>query len=171
MKHASDAPILVTGGAGHVGANLVHRLVEDGHRVRVLLRAGENNESVQGLDVESAIGDLRDPTSLREAVKGCRRVFHVASMVSTIDGDADHRRAIYETNVVGTRHLLRAAREHSVEKFVLTSSFSAVGYDLDETDQPAHEGMGFYPFHRAMPYERTKVLQEHEVLKLSHIHS
>lgn len=162
---ASDAPILVTGAAGHLGANLVHTLVQQGERVRVLLRAEENNEAVDGLDVERAFGDLRDATSLREAVKGCRRVFHVASMVSTIDGDADHRRAIYETNVVGTRHLLRAAKETGVERFVLTSSFSAVGYDLDQTDKPATETQGFYPFHRAMPYERTKVLQEHEVLK------
>lgn len=162
---AKDAPLLVTGAAGHVGANLVHQLVADGKRVRVLLRSEENNEAVDSIDVERVFGDLRNPQSLREAVKGCRGVYHVASMVSTIDGNAQHRRDIYETNVIGTRHLLRESKAAGVERFVLTSSFSAVGYDLDETDRPATEDMGFYPFHRAMPYERTKVLQEHEVLK------
>lgn len=162
---AKDAPLLITGAAGHVGANLVHRLVQDGQRVRVLLRPEENNEAVESLDIERAFGDLRNAQSLREAVKGCRGVYHVASMVSTIDGDAQHRRDIYETNVIGTRHLLRESKAAGVERFILTSSFSAVGYDLDETDRPATEDMGFYPFHRAMPYERTKVLQEHEVLK------
>ena len=162
---AADAPLLVTGAAGHVGANLVHRLVADGERVRVLLRPEENNESVESLDVERAFGDLRNPSSLREAVKGCRGVFHVASMVSTIDGNAQHQRDIYETNVIGTRHLLRESKAAGVDRFVLTSSFSAVGYDIDAPEQPAREDMGFYPFHRAMPYERTKVLQEHELLR------
>lgn len=164
---AKDAPILVTGAAGHVGANLMHRLVEEGHRVRALLRRGENEEAVDGLHgVEKAYGDLRDKRSLQDAVEGCRRVFHVASMVSTIDGDAEHRRVLYETNVLGTRHLMQAAKKTGVERFVLTSSFSAVGYDLDETSKPADETMQFYPYHRAMPYERSKVLQEHELLKM-----
>ncbi len=160
-----DVPILVTGASGHVGANLTHRLVEEGRNVRVLLREGETNEAVQGLDVEVAYGDLRAPETLKPALKDVGAVFHVASMVSTIDGNADHRREIYETNVVGTKHLLRLAKEAEVGRFILTSSFSAVGYDLDQTDRPADESVGFYPFHRAMPYERTKVLQEHELLK------
>lgn len=162
---SADAPILVTGGAGHVGANLVHKLVGEGKRVRVLLRQGENNEAVDSLPVERAYGDLRDPATLAPAIKGVRDIVHVASMVSTIDGDAAHRRTIYETNVIGTRHLLRIARENNVRRTIVTGSFSAVGYDLDQTDFPADETFGFYPYHRAMPYERSKVLQEHEVLK------
>lgn len=160
-----DAPILVTGGAGHVGANVVHQLVEEGKRVRVLLRRGDNNEAIESLPVEQAYGDLRDPSTLTPAIKGVRDIIHVASMVSTIDGDAAHRRTIYETNVIGTRHLLRIARENDVRRTIVTGSFSAVGYDLDQTSLPADETMGFYPYHRAMPYERSKVLQEHEVLK------
>lgn len=162
---ANDAPVLVTGAAGHVGANLVHSLVESGEKVRVLLRAGDNNEAVDGLSCEQAFGDLRDPRSLREAVAGCRQVFHVASYVSTIDGDDQHKRDIYETNVLGTRHLLRAAKEAKVERTIVTGSFSAVGYDLDDPSTPADETWAFYPYHRAMPYERSKVLQEAEVLK------
>ena len=162
---ASDAPILVTGAAGHVGANLVHRLVADGERVRVLLRPGDNNEAIEGLEVEQAMGDLRRPESLAPAVKDCRQIFHVASLVSTIDGSAAHKRAIYETNVLGARHLLSAAKAANVQRVVVTGSFSAVGYDLDQPSRPADESWAFYPYHRAMPYERSKVLQEHEVLK------
>ncbi|MEM7607646.1 MAG: NAD-dependent epimerase/dehydratase family protein, partial [Myxococcota bacterium] len=161
----SDAPILVTGAAGHVGANLVHQLVESGERVRVLLRRNDHNEAVEGLDVEMAYGDLRAPETLRQAVQDVRDIYHVASLVSTIDGDAAHRRTIYETNVIGTRHLLREAKAAGVRRTIVTGSFSAVGYDLDQTDFPANETFAFYPYHRAMPYERSKVLQEHEVLK------
>ena len=170
-RPASDAPILVTGAAGHVGANLVHHLLERGDRVRVLLRQGETEQAfdTQPSDgegsVEKVYGDLRDDGSLKTAIEGARQIFHVASMVSTIDGTPDHRRTIYETNVLGTRSLLRIAREAHVARTIVTGSFSAVGYDLDRPEIPADEERGFYPYHRAMPYERSKVLQEHEVLK------
>jgi len=164
-KHAKDAPILVTGAAGHVGANLVHQLVANGERVRVLLRSGEPETAFEGIDVEKVYGDLRDEPSLKAAVEDVRAIFHVASMVSTIDGTAAHRRKIYETNVLGTRYLLRQAEAAGVGRTIVTGSFSAVGYDLDRPDLPATEDWGFYPYHRAMPYERSKVLQEHEVLK------
>lgn len=158
---------LITGATGHVGANLLHTLAADpAHELRVLVRPGENDEALDGLpQVEKVVGDLRDEASLVPAVRGVRRIFHVASMVSTIDGTPAQRRALYETNVMGTRYLLRQAKAAGVERTVVTSSFSAVGYDLDDTATPASEDFQFYPYHRAMPYERSKVLQEHEVLK------
>ncbi|MAQ14719.1 MAG: hypothetical protein CMN30_07970 [Sandaracinus sp.] len=163
--HAKDAPILVTGAAGHVGANLTHRLVQDGARVRVLLRNGEPETAFEHIDVEKVYADLRDERSLKAAVEDVQSIFHVASMVSTIDGTPEHRRTIYETNVLGTRYLLRQARAAGVGRTIVTGSFSAVGYDLDRPEIPADEERGFYPYHRAMPYERSKTLQEHEVLK------
>ena len=77
---------LVTGATGHLGANLVRRLLSDGHRVRVLLRAGSVCDAVDGLQVERAIGDLRDPASLAAAVDGCARVFHCAARIAITIG-------------------------------------------------------------------------------------
>ncbi len=159
---SSAPPVFVTGAAGHVGANLVRRLLEDGVHVRVLLRHEDNNEGLDGLEVERAYGDIRDLSATRQAIKGCRGVYHVAAKVSTIDGTRAHRREVYECNVLGTRNVLRAARQREAGRVVVTGSFSAVGYDLDDPSAPSDETMQFYPMERTMPYERSKALVEHE---------
>jgi 3beta-hydroxysteroid-4beta-carboxylate 3-dehydrogenase (decarboxylating) len=152
--------VLVTGATGHLGANLVRRLLETGEAVRVLLRRSTQTRAVDGLDVEHVPGDLRDPDAARAAVRGCRQVYHCAAKVST--ADAQHRE-IFESNVLGTRHLLRAAREASVSRVVVTGSFSAVGHDrgrpADEETVPVN------PFEPLFPYQRSKVAVEHECLK------
>ena len=155
-------PVFVTGSAGHVGANLVRRLLDDGIRVRVLLRREDNNEGLDGLDVERASGDLRDLDSVRRAIEGCQGVYHVAAKISTIEGNLAHRREVFECNVVGTRNLLQAARETEAGRVVVTGSFSAVGHDLDDPSAPSDETMPFFPMERTMPYERSKSLVEQE---------
>ena len=158
----SEPPVFLTGAAGHVGANLVRRLLDDGVRVRVLLRPEDNNEALEGLEVERAYGDIRDLDATRQALAGCHGVYHCAALVSTIDGNSAHRRDVYETNVLGTRNVLRAAREMEAGRVVVTGSFSAVGYDLDDTSVPTKESMPFYPMERTMPYERSKAMVESE---------
>ena len=158
----STPPVFVTGSAGHVGANLVHRLVNDGVRVRVLLRHEDNNEGLENLKVERVFGDIRDLDATRQALAGCQGVYHVAAMISTIEGNRAYRRQVYECNVLGTRNVLQAAREANAGRVVVTGSFSAVGYDLDNPSAPSDETMQFYPMERTMPYERSKALVEHE---------
>ena len=159
---ASTPPVFVTGSAGHVGANLVRRLLDDGVRVRVLLRHEDNNEGLEGLDVERRFGDIRDLDATRRALEGCQGVYHVAAKISTIEGNRAHRREVFDCNVLGTRNVLQAAREVGAGRVVVTGSFSAVGYDLDNPSAPANETMQFYPMERTMPYERSKSLVEHE---------
>jgi len=160
-----SGPVLVTGASGHLGANLVRRLLADGQPVRVFLHPDHDPRGVDGLDLERTWGDLRDPRAVDAAVRGCARVYHCGALVSTIAGDAHHRRLLFETNVLGTRHVLEAAHLHGVRRVVVTGSFSAVGHHLDDPAAPSDESVAFYPFERAMPYERTKVLAELECLR------
>jgi nucleoside-diphosphate-sugar epimerase len=157
--------VLVTGGAGHLGANLVRRLVADGRDLRVLLRPESNNEAVAGLEIESLEGDLRDESAVKRAVAGVETIYHAAAMVSTLQGDRMHKQEIYGCNVTGTRNLLQAALRAGVERVVVTGSFSATGYDRDDSSKPSDESIPFYPFSPHLPYAHSKVLVEHEALK------
>ena len=87
------------------------------------------------------------------------RVYHTAAKVSTVEGS---EREIYDTNVVGTRNVLKAAREAGARRVVVTGSLSAVG---NNPDRPANEDDAFYPFDWHLPYGRSKAWVEHECLK------
>ncbi len=158
----SAPPVFLTGAAGHVGANLVRRLLHDGVRVRVLLRHEDNNAALEGLDVERVYGDIRDLDATRQAVAGCHGVYHCAALVSTVSGTRAHRRDIFDSNVLGTRHVLQAAREADAGRVVVTGSISAIGYDLDDPSAPADESMPFYPMESKTPYEHSKAFVEKE---------
>ena len=114
-------PALVTGASGFLGWHVARVLLERGHAVRALVRAGSK---VPELDVETVTGDLRDPDSLERAVAGCGLVFHVA---------ADYRlwakdpRELYRSNVDGTHYVLEAARAAGVERIVYTSTVGCIG--------------------------------------------
>src|SRR6266581_4029657 len=151
---------LVTGGTGFVGANLVRELLADGRSVRVLARKGGDRRALEGCPVEVVEGDLLDPASIRAAVRGVRRVYHVA---------ADYRlwapdpRALYRANVDGTRHVLEAACEAGAERIVYTSTVGAVGIPEDgtpgdeTTPTSLHDMVGAY---KASKFLAERVAQE-----------
>jgi nucleoside-diphosphate-sugar epimerase len=155
--------IFLTGGSGHLGSNLLRRLLKDKHEVVALAQQGGNNrgltEGLAGQPVQIVYGDIRDPASFADAMKGCQRVFHAAAMIVTTPRG---ERTIYETNVVGTRNVLQAAKRAGVGRVVVTGSFSAVGH---LPDRPSNEEDRFYPFQVTLPYERSKAWVEHEVLR------
>ena len=125
--------ILVTGAGGHLGANMVRRLLADGLPVRAMLHTARDRPSVEGLPVEVVVGDLRDAAFAAASARGCRQIYHCAAKVSTTYRNKDD---IFAANVLGTRNILNAARSAAVEKVVVTGSFSAVGI---RSDRPSNE--------------------------------
>jgi dihydroflavonol-4-reductase len=146
---------LVTGGTGFVGANLVRELLADGHRVRVLARAGGDRRALEGCAVDIAEGDLLDVAAVRAAVAGAEHVYHVA---------ADYRlwardpRELYRANVDGTRHVLEAASRAGAARIVHTSTVGALGIPADGT--PGDESTPASLADMVGPYKASKFLAE-----------
>ncbi|MCU1675094.1 MAG: dehydratase [Frankiales bacterium] len=140
--------VLITGGAGFIGAHLARRLLEQGDRVRVLdslhpqvHRGGERPDYLHE-DAELVVGDVRDGDAVRKALVGVDRVAHLAARVGV--GQSMYEIAEYTSaNGVGTGVLLEALLDHPVEKLLVASSMSVYGEGLylgpDGTPTPSVE--------------------------------
>jgi len=115
---------LVTGATGYLGGAVARALVRRGEPVRVLVRDPRRAARLEG--VEAVSGDVLDPTAVRAALSGARRLFHLAALVRTWSPD---RALFHRVNVDATRELVRAAARSGVERIVVTSSFLALGTD------------------------------------------
>jgi nucleoside-diphosphate-sugar epimerase len=150
---------LVTGATGHLGSNLTRELIRRGEHLRVLIQDKGKRVELEGLRVEKVYGDLSDMESLRRAVNGCDKVYHLASFVSIRNGD---RHKLFDVNVLGTRRLMQAARLAEVRKVVHCSSFGAVGFN---PEGKSNEEWSVNPFEPTTDYELSKTFAELEVYK------
>ena len=103
---------LVTGASGFLGSSLVAALCRRGVRVRALVRTTSDLRRLSGLGVEIVRGDVCDSPSLREAAPGQQVVFHAAAKVP----DWGPRREFFRVNLDGTRNLVAACQDASVER-------------------------------------------------------
>jgi dihydroflavonol-4-reductase len=78
----------VTGATGYIGSAVVRQLLETGKTVRCLVRETSSLKNLEGLDVETAYGDIRDMDSLRRALDGCDKVYHLAAIYANWLPDA-----------------------------------------------------------------------------------
>lgn len=122
--------VFVTGATGFVGSHVARELAARGAELRLLVRRTSNLANLEGLQGETATGDLLQPESLRSAVRGCDAVMHVAADYRLWVRDPG---AMYRANVEGTRALLRIAREEGVRRCVYTSSVATMGFRSDAT--------------------------------------
>ncbi len=148
---------LVTGGTGFVGGAVVRLLLSEGSAVRVLARRGSDLRNLDGLDIDLIYGDLLNRDSLRQALKGCSRAYHVAAHYSLWEADPS---VFYLVNVDGTRNLFETAMEAGVERVVYTSTVGALGYRDD--GGPADEKTPATLDQMVGHYKRSKFLAEEE---------
>ena len=146
---------VVTGGTGFVGSAVVRHLVACGQPVRVLVRPNGDRRLLRDLPIEIAEGDLQDPESVRKALRGCRRLFHVAALYTLWARD---RRLFYTVNVEGTRRILEAAAEAGAGRVVYTSTVGALGIPADGS--PGTEATPVRLADMVGDYKRSKFLAE-----------
>ena len=130
--------VLVTGGAGFVGSHVLDRLQAHGHEPRNFDLVASRYHC-NGNSIETVIGDLRDESAVRAAVRGCDAVLHLAAVADVNHVVEDPVRA-EDVNVRGTRIVLDAARAEGVQRFVYASTVwvygSAVDGDVVTEDTP-----------------------------------
>jgi UDP-glucose 4-epimerase len=128
--------VVVTGGGGFVGSNLVRLLLAQGHGVTVFdsFERGRR-DYLDGLDLRIETGDLRDPAALARAFAGQDAVVHLAAFGSVIESITDPV-TNFQVNVVGTLNALTAARDAGVGRFVFSSTGGAL---MGNTPPPVNE--------------------------------
>ena len=154
----SDRPILVTGGAGFIGSNLVDALLARGDRVRVLDNLSMGKRANLSLDNPRLCfieGDVADAQQVDRAVAGCRAVVHFAA-VASVQASVDDPVATHDSNFIGTLNLCEAMRVHAVRRVLFASSAAVYGNNgegvaIDEATPKAP----------LTPYAADKLASEH----------
>lgn len=128
------AKILITGAEGFIGSHLTEALAQSGYDVRAFVLYNSFN-SWGWLDqsspeirkqLEVFTGDIRDPNGVREAMKGCDIVFHLAALIA-IPYSYHSPDTYIDTNVKGTLNILQAARDNNIKRVLVTSTSEVYG--------------------------------------------
>lgn len=126
--------ILVTGADGFIGSHITEKLVRNGYNVRAFVFYNsfnswgwlDHSEAEIKKNVEIFAGDVRDPHGVKQAMKGCDVVFHLAALIG-IPYSYHSPDTYVDTNVKGTLNIVQAARELSVSKVIHTSTSEVYG--------------------------------------------
>ena len=162
--------IFVTGVNGHIGNHIVKDLLKNGYNVKGSVRdlsdeakTGHVIQHAKDLAVEERLelvqGDILDADNWAEMIKGCDSLFHTATIYSnTKDGSL-----IIDTALLGTTHLLTAARDAGIERVVYTSSVAAVG----NTPKGREKTEDDWQTERSSPYIIAKTDSERKAWELA----
>lgn len=153
-----EKKILVTGADGFIGSHLVEELVKKGYDVKAFVYYNSFNtwgwldtlphETLSNIEIFQ--GDIRDPHGVKEALKNCHAVFHLAALIA-IPFSYHSPDAYVDTNIKGTLNILQAARELETSRVLVTSTSEVYGtaqyVPIDEN----------HPYQGQSPYSATKI--------------
>jgi len=153
---------LVTGATGLIGSHLVRALLDGGYQVRVMARQTSRRDSLDGLPITLAIGDVLGASSdLDAACAGCDIVFHAAANFSYGGEDLA---TLHATAVTGTENLLAACARADVRRVVVTSSSVVFGHS--STASPIGESSGLADGNGEPTYVAAKIAQHRRAMEL-----
>lgn len=151
---------LVMGASGFLGSHVTRQLVERGDDVRVILRRTSSTKAIEDLDVEYHYGDIFDDEAVGTAMAGCDDVFYC--VVDTRAWLRDPA-PLFRTNVEGLRHVLDAAVDADLRRFVFTSTIGTIGIPTER--RPATEDDEFNWPEKGGGYVQSRVEAENLVMR------
>jgi dihydroflavonol-4-reductase len=157
----STGKTLVTGATGFVGAAVARALIARGERVVLLARKDSPRGNVEGLDVEIAIGDLRDAASLAPVLRGVDKLYHVAADYRFWAPDPNE---IIEANRLGVGNIMSEALRAGVGRIVYTSSVATLKLNVE--GRPVDETSPATPEQAIGAYKKSKTIAERLVEKM-----
>ena len=150
--------ILITGSEGFIGSHLSEKLLKEGYHVKALVQYNsfsnygwlEEIENYKKKNIEIIMGDVRDSDSIRNIVKGCDAIIHLAALIA-IPYSYKSPQSYIDTNITGTLNLLQSARDLNVDTFIHTSTSEVYGtanyVPIDEN----------HPLQGQSPYSASKI--------------
>ena len=126
--------VLVTGADGFIGSHLTEVLLAHGHQVRAFCLYNSNGSwgwldslpKAKKSELEVVLGDIRDPICVRESMRGCEQVFHLAALIA-IPYSYIAPKSYVDTNIHGSLNVVQAARDLGVKRVVHTSTSETYG--------------------------------------------
>ena len=154
--------VLVTGADGFIGSHLVENLVRRGYKTKAFIQYNSFNSWgwIDHVDdeikrkVEVFAGDIRDPNGVKEALKDCEGVLHLAALIG-IPYSYHSPDSYIDTNIKGTLNILQASRSLGIKKVVHTSTSEVYGTALRVPIDESH------PLQGQSPYSASKIGADH----------
>lgn len=115
--------VLLTGGDGLLGSNLVRMLLSKCYDVRVMVHPSSKSKTLDGLDIEKITGDVLDPPSLDSAMTGCSAVIHAAAMTNIWPARSA---VVRRVNIEGTQNIIDAVLRQNISRMIYIGSGSSV---------------------------------------------
>ena len=155
FAQSGTAKILVTGATGFIGSHLLSRLLEEGNRVRLLVRRTPSAEIAGSSQVETFLGDLGNAEDVDRAMQGIEEVYHLGA---TVEGWAEEFQC---ATVAGTQNIVDSVLRHEVPKLIYMSSLSVLHAAAARNGKPIAEDWPLEPFpeDRGL-YSQTKLAAE-----------
>ena len=154
---AEKLKIGITGGSGHIGHNLIIRLAQSEHELKVLVHKADVR--IKSPNITCFKGDIVNLESMMDFCKDLDVIIHLAALISI---GSFSKKKVFDTNLLGTKHIVSAAQKCKVKRFIHFSSIHALVHE--PYDEEMDEGRD-YAINSWVDYEKSKAVAEKWVME------
>lgn len=153
--------IFITGANGFLASNIIRELLKRNHEVVAFIKTGEDDYTLQDLNITTRYGDILDYNSILKAADGCEVLIHAAADTSTHNKNPKMQ---YRINVDGTLNVMNAALEKKMKRVLYIGTANTFGFGTKEN--PGNENIPFSCARYKLNYITTKYIAHQKVLEL-----